>query len=103
MSDDSGAQLVHVPHQPTQHLHRFMHHLSQLVATECPHRLPKSVRQQLTKSTGQLIADVYATVTPVGQRQAIQLLFDVRLSMQVFGVDRLIRVTRNKQLFFVEK
>jgi hypothetical protein len=23
--------------------------------------------------------------------------------MQVFGVDRLIRVTRNKQLFFVEK
>lgn len=85
-SDDVGGQLIHVPHQPSQHFHRFMHHLSQLIATECAHRLPKLVRQQLTRSTGNMLADVYSTVTPVGQRQAIQLLFDVRLSIQVFGV-----------------
>uniref|UniRef100_A0A914UU69 Conserved oligomeric Golgi complex subunit 1 n=1 Tax=Plectus sambesii TaxID=2011161 RepID=A0A914UU69_9BILA len=76
------ASSILVPLQLSRYAHRFLNELTRVVSIEGAHRLPKVVRQRLAGSAWSAFDVAYqrllSDTSGIGQRQAVQLLFDVK-------------------------
>lgn len=85
------ASTILVPLQIGRYAHRFLNELTRVVCLEGAHRLPKVVRQRLATSAWSAFDAAYqrllADTSGIGQRQAVQLLFDVKSLTQLLMPD----------------